>query len=427
VWIALILPLVFGAASSQAQEEPGPPYTVTDANGETVTITDLSRIITIGGAVTEVVYELGLDENIIAVDESSIYPPQALDNPIIGYLRFLSAEPILAYNPTLIITTEDAGPLETLQQLEGAGVTVLIVPAEDTLAGAEEKILTIATALGKETEGESIITEMRADIEQAQMLTATIEDRPRVMIVFAGSSIATGVFGINSGANNMLNLVNAENAVQQTQNYIPMSSEAIVAAAPDVILTTTLSVERVGGFASFLELPGISLTPAAQNQRIVYEGMDELYLFGFTPRLGEAILDLAYLLHEDLPRPVSAVIRLEPDLEQFQQALLAGGVESTLSTDTEFTVFAPTNDALPADFDAPAQALRYHIVEGTYTTDDLRELDGQSLTTLSGESLGITVQDGVLQINDQATIILADQAGENGVVHVIDAELVPVD
>jgi iron complex transport system substrate-binding protein len=424
---SLVLLIVLTVTPLYAQDDDQPPFTVIDAYGEEVTITDLSRIVTIGGAVTEVVYDLGMGDQIIAVDESSIYPQAATTLPQVGYLRFLSAEPILAYNPSVIITTEDAGPAETIQQLRGVGVPVLIAPAEDTLDGAEEKIRTIAAGIGKADEAEALIDAMRADIAEAQALTATVEQRPRVMIVFAGSSIATGVFGTDSGGHNMLQLVNADNAVDREQNYIPLTSEAIVAAAPDIILTTALSVERVGGFEEFLALPGISLTPAAQNNRIIYEGWDELYLFGFTPRLGEAILDLTYLIHIELPRPVSIIVRLEQDLQQMQNRLRATSLETDLKqSDTTFTVFAVPNSVFAGDLpemDTLAM-MQYLIVEGTYTLDDLQTID--SLPTLLGDPIAISTNDaGDILLNGEAVILRGDLEASNGVVHVIDRLIVP--
>ena len=74
-----------------------------------------------------------------------------------------------------------------------------------------------------------------------------------------------------------------------------MTPEGIVSAAPEVILTTEKSIERLGGWDAFLEHPGIAHTPAAENDRVV--AMEDLYLMGFGPRTGQAIADLAVLLY----------------------------------------------------------------------------------------------------------------------------------
>ncbi|GAB4309340.1 MAG: hypothetical protein Kow00117_02720 [Phototrophicales bacterium] len=396
-----------------AQETDDETVIVTDFFGNEVTISDRSRIISIGGAVTEVIYELGYGDNLIAVDESSIYPQAATELPQVGYLRFLSAEPILSYNPTLIITTEDAGPPEALEQLRAVGIPVLVVPAEDTLQGAIDKIRPIAAALNRVEEGEQLIAQMQADIEQAQALTANLEERPRVLFVFAGSSVALGVLGQETGANEMLRLAGATNVIEDQTGYIPLTSEAIVAAAPDIIVTTSLSVERVGGYERFLQLPGIALTPAAENGRIIYEGLDDLYLLGFTPRLGDAILDLTYLLHESLPRPIPVVIRLNTSLNLFEDAIDASELEDILMDTTGlYTVFAPSDTAL-ADFTGELDPVRY-VIEGAYSIDELTP--GTTLTALDGHTLTIT-QDLL------DALVITDLEAANGIIHVVDMVL----
>src|SRR4051812_29475785 len=71
---------------------------------------DPSRIVSIGGSTTEILYALGLERQIVAVDSSSFYPPQALrEKADVGYMRQLSPEGVLGLNPSLIIATEGTG------------------------------------------------------------------------------------------------------------------------------------------------------------------------------------------------------------------------------------------------------------------------------------------------------------------------------
>jgi iron complex transport system substrate-binding protein len=84
-----------------------------------------------------------------------------------------------------------------------------------------------------------------------------------------------------------------------------MTPEGIVESAPEVILTTTGSVEQLGGWDAVMEHPGIGQTPAARDGRVY--AMEDLYLMGFGPRTGKAIADLARLLHPELEPPAAAV------------------------------------------------------------------------------------------------------------------------
>jgi ABC-type Fe3+-hydroxamate transport system substrate-binding protein len=75
--------------------------TVKDATGRPVAISDATRIVSVGGAVTEILYALGLEQRVIAVDTTSLYPPRALaEKPNVGYMRQLSPEGVLALGPS---------------------------------------------------------------------------------------------------------------------------------------------------------------------------------------------------------------------------------------------------------------------------------------------------------------------------------------
>jgi iron complex transport system substrate-binding protein len=96
----------------------------------------------------------------------------------------------------------------------------------------------------------------------------------------------------------MILLAGGENAVTGYEGYKPLTAEAAVTAAPDVLLVLSLGLESVGGNEGLLKLSGLDQTPAGQNKRIV--AMDDLYLLGFGPRTGQAVLDLVALLHPEL-------------------------------------------------------------------------------------------------------------------------------
>ena len=91
-----LLPLLFLTATAAAQ------VTVTDADGKPFTVKDTSRVITLGGPVTEIVYALGAGKSVIATDVSSYYPEAVTKLPKIGYQRTLTAEGIISLKPSLV-------------------------------------------------------------------------------------------------------------------------------------------------------------------------------------------------------------------------------------------------------------------------------------------------------------------------------------
>lgn len=288
------LMLVTHASVALAQD-----LVIEDADGQPVNITDTSRVATLGGVFTETAYALGAQDQIAAIDASSFYPPEALEvKPNFGYYRFLSAEPVLAQAPSLIIGNEETGPPEVVQQLRDAGIPVLLLPDGNDVPAARDLITTLGRIFGREKEAADMVATLDADVAAAEELVNAAASTPRVLFVLQPPSAPTLVAGGDTAAGSMIELAGGENIYPGFGSYIPMTPEGIAEAAPDVILTTDASLERFGGLDAFLATPGVAQTPAAASDRIV--AMDDLYLLGFGPRTGKAVADLARLLHPEL-------------------------------------------------------------------------------------------------------------------------------
>ena len=114
------------------------------------------RIISVGGGITEIIYQLGEFDKLIASDTSSVYPKAAQKMKKIGYWMRLSSEGILALKPDLLIASSQsqAKQANVYQQIQDAGVPVIQIKDEPSLIGAYAKIRQIAKVLGKEKKGE---------------------------------------------------------------------------------------------------------------------------------------------------------------------------------------------------------------------------------------------------------------------------------
>ena len=288
--------LMAGVALPAVGQEP---IVVEDMDGDPVTIEDVSNVATLGGVFTETVYALGAQDQLGAIDASSFYPPEALtEKPNFGYYRFLSAEPVLALGPSLIIGNEETGPPEVVQQLRDAGVPILLLPDSNDVQAARDLITTLGAIFDREQAAVELVAELDADVAAAAELVAGAEDAPRVLFILQPPAAPLLVAGGITAAGSMIELAGGTNVYPEFPSYTPMTPEGIAELAPDIILTTDASVERLGGWDAFLERPGISQTPAAADGRVV--AMDDLYLLGFGPRTGQAITDLARLLHPEL-------------------------------------------------------------------------------------------------------------------------------
>ena len=151
--------------------------TVTDATGRKITVTDTSRIVSIGGDVTEILYALNAGDKIVAVDSTSQYPADVMKTKkVIGYMRALPAEGVLAANPTLILAAKDAGPAEVVALLKASSVPYVEVPDDQTPEGAAAKIRFVASVVGAQAEGEALAKGLEQDFKQLAELRAKIEE-----------------------------------------------------------------------------------------------------------------------------------------------------------------------------------------------------------------------------------------------------------
>jgi iron complex transport system substrate-binding protein len=256
------------------------------------------RIVSVGGSITEIIYALGSENLIVGVDSSSLWPQQAKNFPQIGYQRALSAEGILSLSPDLILTTEDAGPLATLEQLRKVGVSLTVVPNKPTIDGILEKIRAVAQAIGKKSEGRVLVSNTQQKMQQLQNQLALVNDKPKVMFLFSAGRGSPMVSGGDTSADGMITHAGGINAVTGFNGYKPLNTEAMIAARPDVILTTDRSLKILGGLPKLMALPGLLQTPAGQLGNVF--AMDGLLLLGLGPRTPQAAAQLGKLLHPKL-------------------------------------------------------------------------------------------------------------------------------
>lgn len=255
------------------------------------------RIICADGVTTETIYALGAGDCIVARDSGSTYPEAATRLPDIGMGHQLNPEAILSFKPTAVIGRDRPMSQPAFQILESAGVNVLRLPADPGIETAQENIRTLAAYLGKETEGEALIQAMNHKLARLaeQQRKGAGRKAPKIMVVYLRPN-ATLLMGEDSNAATLAKLAGAESAIPEIQGYKPLNAEAVVAAAPDVLLCFKNGLESVGGVDALYAQPGISETPAAKNRRVI--AMDDLLLGGFGPRTGEALIELYHALFE---------------------------------------------------------------------------------------------------------------------------------
>lgn len=254
-------------------------------------------IIAIGGDITEIVYELGAGDRIRAVDTTSVFPPEALESkPNVGYMRQLSPEGVLSVGARHVLASEGAGPPETVAALQASSLDYVVIPDDPSPEGIAEKVRAVAAALGEEAKGEELAARVSTRLERLAHARSRIEGPPvRVLFVLAVRNGRAIVGGEGTSAEAVIELAGGVNAVTGVVDYRPLGDEALVALAPDAILT----MRRRGGSSHTLEeldsLAGIRSTPAARHGRMYT--MDGQRLLGFGPRTPDAAAELMDLLY----------------------------------------------------------------------------------------------------------------------------------
>jgi len=254
------------------------------------------RVVSLGGAVTEIVAALDADAHLVAVDDSSVYPAGLLERlPSVGYYRTLSAESVLATRPDLILAAAGAGPEVALARLSRAGVGVVTVPEIRSLGELVEAIEIVGDALGRAADAEVLARRVENDMATLQARLRAVESEPAAVFVLGLGGGRLMLAGRDTAAHELMQLAGARNLSGASSGYKPASAETLVALAPEVIVTTSRTVAGVGGREALAASPGFEATPAVRAGRIVV--LDDLLALGFGPRLPTAIRELAAGLH----------------------------------------------------------------------------------------------------------------------------------
>lgn len=252
------------------------------------------RIVSAGGSITEIIYALGQEHRLVARDSTSNHPPQVSELPNIGYVRRLSGEGLLSVNPDLILAEEGAGPPETLEVLAETQIPLITIPMGHDREAVLTKIKVVADALDVPKEGAALAASVGGAIDAATNDLDLVDKSVLFVLTMQGGRVLAA--GQNTAAQGMIEMVGARNAVQGFDGYKPLGDEAIITAAPDVVLMMEDGRGVSETDEEVLSHSAIAATPAGQNQALIR--MDGMLLLGFSVRTGEAVNELAAELRD---------------------------------------------------------------------------------------------------------------------------------
>jgi iron complex transport system substrate-binding protein len=258
------------------------------ALGQEIKPVDTSRLVTVGGAVTEIVFALGYGEKVVARDITSFYPDAVNKLPSVGYMRALSPEGVLSVNPSAILMIQGSGPKETIDVLSKASVPLVTVPETYDRDGLIAKIRTVGKALGADDKANELAAKVATDVDAAIADAAKVEEgkRKRVLFVMTVQNGKIMAAGEHTAAHSLIAMAGGINATSDFHGYKPLNDEAVINARPDIILLMDTGNPMGVSEDDILFNPAVALTPAGQTKKVIRLNGSAL-LFG--PRTADAI------------------------------------------------------------------------------------------------------------------------------------------
>lgn len=283
-----------------SRPDPALPATVTSADGKKVTVEDTSRIVPLTGSLSEIVFTLGLGENVVARDITATFE-QAEKLPVVTRAHDVSAESVLSLKPTVVLADTTTGPSEAIGQIRDAGIPLVVFDPAKGLDDVGPGIDAVAKALGIAKSGEELKSrtqERIAKVRKAIPASARTE-KPRVAFLYLrGSASVYLLGGRESGASSLLEAAGAVDAGKASgleKDFTAITSEALAKAAPDAILVMSKGLESVDGVDGLLKVPGVAETPAGLDRRIV--PIDDGVLLNYGPRTDQVLKSLVEQLY----------------------------------------------------------------------------------------------------------------------------------
>ena len=250
----------------------------------------LDRVVSVGGDATEILYALGLDQKIVAVDSTSMYPKAALETKSnVGYLRQLTTEGVLSTGATILVASAQAGPPDVVRALKSSNIRYETLPGNEAPENIADKVRFVGKLLHVSDKAEVLASDITKRFAALTEKRKAITHKVKAIFILGVNNGRAMVGGTGSTADIVIGLAGAENAAASLHGYKPLTDEALISLAPDVIVTMT---REDGGKASeyIAALPGFKDSPAGKAGRIIE--MDGNYLLGFGPRTPEAAEEL---------------------------------------------------------------------------------------------------------------------------------------
>ena len=242
------------------------------------------RIVSAGGSITEIIYALGAEDQLVAVDTSSLFPLNAMKLPKIGYYRQLNTEGVLSMAPSHMIAAAGAGPEAVLEQIKGSGVDLRVIEQSKSVEGIERLISSVGDIVGREAEADSLNKSIRSKVDALTFDRSPQSDK----VVFLMSVGERGLVaaGDNTVPQLIMGLLQIENPFTDLEGFKPVSIESLLLVDASYIFMPT---HQVNGRTKEVLCESSELKFWAERHGCQLHFVDSLSFLGLTPRLPEAL------------------------------------------------------------------------------------------------------------------------------------------
>lgn len=281
----LVFALVL-TACQPVQQTPTEPRVFIDDLGRTVTIEGVpERIISLSPSNTEMLFALGLGDNVVGVTDWCNYPPEALDKEKVGAYDTPDIETVLALSPDLILASHGLA-METIDTMEGLELTVFGIMSTD-LDDLMDDIRTVGNITGRQAEADALTSDMAARIQAVADETEQLEHRPKTFYVIWHDPLFT--VGTDTFIHELIEMAGGENIFADLTGYPIVSIEEVLARDPEVIITSVWCYDWA---LNATELVGVNATATGR----IYTVDDDLVQRP-APRIVQGLEWFAHFIH----------------------------------------------------------------------------------------------------------------------------------
>jgi iron complex transport system substrate-binding protein len=253
----------------------------------------MKRIVSLAPSITEILFDLGLNEDIAGVTDFCDYPEAALNKPKIGGFVNPSMEKIVSLKPDLIIATRDGNRPETIQTLEDLGFSVYVTDPKG-FDGVMKTIKDVGEVVGRGEESRRIARNMMIKKEYVVTLTQSL---PKPSVFFQVGEAPMITVGRGTLANDLIRLAGGRSISEnERMNYPIYSIETVISKAPEIIIIS--SMESKKNYLNLIKMWQNWKSIPAVKRKAVYV-VDSNLVDRPSPRIIEGLEAIVRMIHPE--------------------------------------------------------------------------------------------------------------------------------